>query len=42
MKRSAKFSIRWLAIEVMGPPPKLITEGCDVWAWGVTVWEMFK
>ena len=34
-------SIRWLCVEIMGPPPKIVGEGADVWAFGVFLWELF-
>lgn len=41
MRKTMQMSIRWLAHEIMGPPPKCAGEKTDVWAFGVTVWEIF-
>lgn len=40
MRKATKLSIRWLAQEICGPPPKVISEASDVWAYGVTLWEI--
>eukprot|EP00051_Salpingoeca_urceolata_P006614 m.87444 g.87444 ORF g.87444 m.87444 type:complete len:684 (-) comp14909_c0_seq2:142-2193(-) len=42
MRDKIPLSIRWLCVEVMGPPPKCISEKSDVWSFGVTVWEIFS
>eukprot|EP00040_Diaphanoeca_grandis_P035098 m.219698 g.219698 ORF g.219698 m.219698 type:complete len:709 (+) comp33302_c0_seq1:191-2317(+) len=41
MRDGLKLSIRWLCVEIMGPPPKIVSEKSDVWSFGVTLWEIF-
>ena len=41
LRKSLKLSIRWLAPEALGPPPKLLSEYSDVWSFGVTMHELF-
>eukprot|EP00730_Choanoeca_flexa_P015578 TRINITY_DN7183_c0_g1_i2.p1 TRINITY_DN7183_c0_g1~~TRINITY_DN7183_c0_g1_i2.p1 ORF type:complete len:694 (+),score=209.78 TRINITY_DN7183_c0_g1_i2:106-2187(+) len=42
LRASLKLSIRWLAPEALGPPPKLLSEYSDVWSWGITFNEIFN